>query len=504
MLSTQVFLLRMKLSSITRQIRLSRLVAVALALLPAMAASGRPNILLIVSEDNGPHLGCYGDPFAQTPVLDEMASEGILFTRAYVSQAGCSPSRASIYTGLYPHQNGQLGLATWGFRLYRDDMPNLVTSLKKAGYRTGIIGKLHINPKESFPFDFVAITSGNFKRRNLPAYAEEANRFFKAGEEPFFLSVNYPEAHQPWYRQVDGIPESPIGAEEVDSLPQLGLGRGPEDVREIVADYYNCMARLDYLVGELLAELESSGLADNTLVVYLGDHGADMLRGKRTCYEGGVHVPLIMRWPSGADAGLRSSELVSLVDLMPTFLELGRAESPGNLAGKSMVPLLRSGPANWREYLFTEYHTHAGRDNFYPQRAVRNERYKLIENLFPGEVNAGHAFMMNHTDADFISAVAAAPPHVKAAYKRMEIPSRWELYDLSTDPFEFVDLSTDDGYAEILSELQSVLMTWREKTMDPLLDETALNLFKEEVLSVPDKQHARNKNWQYPDYLLNQ
>ena len=107
-------------------------------------AADRPNILLIVSEDNGPELGCYGDPYVQTPVLDRFAKKGVRFERAYVPQAGCSQSRAALLTGIYPHQNGQIGLATWKFRLYRENTPNLIRSLKQAGYRTGIIGKLHI------------------------------------------------------------------------------------------------------------------------------------------------------------------------------------------------------------------------------------------------------------------------------------------------------------------------------------------------------------------------
>jgi N-sulfoglucosamine sulfohydrolase len=98
---------------------------------------------MIVSEDNGPELGCYGDPYARTPHLDKLAASGVRFNRAFVTQAGCSQSRASILTGLYPHQHGQIGLATWGFRMYRPDTPNLVRGLKEAGYRTGIIGKLH-------------------------------------------------------------------------------------------------------------------------------------------------------------------------------------------------------------------------------------------------------------------------------------------------------------------------------------------------------------------------
>ena len=132
-----------------------------------LGAQELPNVLLIVSEDNGQELGVYGDPYVHTPNLDRLASEGTLFKNAYVAQAGCSQSRAAFLTGLYPHQNGQIGLATWKFRMYRDDTPNIVRSVKEVGYRTGIIGKLHVNPASAFPFDFKGISKSNFDRNDL-------------------------------------------------------------------------------------------------------------------------------------------------------------------------------------------------------------------------------------------------------------------------------------------------------------------------------------------------
>ena len=146
----------------------------------------RPNILLIVSEDNGPELGCYGDPYVKTPAFDLLSAQGVRFKHAYVPQAGCSQSRAALLTGLYPHQNGQIGLATWKFRLYDEKTPNLVRSLKEGGYRTGIIGKLHINPASAFPFDFKKIPSGNFSRSKLSDYAKAANEFISESNAPFF------------------------------------------------------------------------------------------------------------------------------------------------------------------------------------------------------------------------------------------------------------------------------------------------------------------------------
>ncbi|MCL4854102.1 MAG: sulfatase, partial [Bryobacteraceae bacterium] len=384
-------------------IRIVLLTVLALSLLATARgadrpASGiRPNILLIVSEDNGPELGCYGDRYARTPHLDRLASEGVQFNRAFVAQAGCSQSRASVLTGLYPHQHGQIGLASWGFRMYREDTPNIPRSLKAAGYRTGIIGKLHINPESAFPFDFHEIHGANFNRKNLGDYAKHAAAFLEAGDQPFFLSVNYPEAHDPWLRQVDGLPQHPQTGGAVQAMPYFGID--PGEMRERVADYYSCLSRLDSLVGDLLAALQAAGKAENTLVIYFGDHGADMLRGKRTCYEGGVRIALLLRWPGHAQPRV-CEELVSTVDLMPTVLAAcGAAAVPG-LPGRPLQPVLAGERVVWRTHLFTEYHTHAAATNYHPQRAVRTDRYKLIENLLPDTVNPDYADTFRKLEAD--------------------------------------------------------------------------------------------------------
>ncbi|MBI3942471.1 MAG: sulfatase-like hydrolase/transferase [Chloroflexi bacterium] len=176
----------------------------------------RLNILLITSEDNGPHFGCYGDPIADTPHVDRLAREGAFFEHAYVTQAVCSPSRASILTGLYPHQNGQIGLATHAYTMHRA-FPSLPGLSKDAGYRTGRIGKLHVLPESAFPFDFSwndpQYTS--FAHRDVAKNAEIAGQFITAGAGPFFLMVNYADAHLPWLRQDCGLPVAPVVAIDV-------------------------------------------------------------------------------------------------------------------------------------------------------------------------------------------------------------------------------------------------------------------------------------------------
>jgi N-sulfoglucosamine sulfohydrolase len=461
-------------------------------------AATRPNIILIISEDNGPQLGCYGDSYAQTPNLDKLASQGVRFERAYITQAGCSQSRSSIMTGLYPHQNGQLGLATWGYRLYRADTPNISSSLKVAGYRTGKIGKLHINPESSFPYDMEEIPGGNFARKNLADYAKHAESFFKADAKPFFLHINYPDAHDPFLTQVDGLPKQPLTGKDVQSLPCFGID--PPELRQLMADYYNCLSRLDSLIGDLLDALDRSGKASNTIVIYLSDHGPDLLRGKRSSYEGGTRVPLLIRWPAKAKSQVRP-ELVSTIDLMPTILAVSGAAAVPNLPGQSLVPLLAGDQPSWREYLFTEFHTHAAKANFFPQRALHGKRYKLIENLLPDEANPD----MEKIDKELpfvATAVAAAKPEVRAAYQLQQRPPRYELYDLQADPYEFRNLTASPEHATVFADLKQRLLAWREQTHDPLLNPTNLARLKAEVYAVSSKAEGKAIDWGYPYYFF--
>jgi len=436
------------------------------ALSPAVGAS-KQNILFIVSEDNGPEIGCYGAP-VKTPHLDALARGGVRFSNAYVPQAGCSQSRAAFLTGLYPHQNGQIGLATWKYAMYSKDTPNVVTVLKQAGYRTGIIGKLHVNPASAFPFDFKAIPGGNFSRKNMDAYVKNAAKFFRDSSKPFYLQVNYPDAHRPFVKQVGGRPSKPLTGQDVDAIGYMGINH-PE-LKQQTADYYNCMMRLDSHIGDLLAALEASGKAGDTVVVYIGDHGADLLRGKRTSYEGGVKIPFIIRWPGGKCGQVRD-ELVSTIDLLPTFCTIAGSEPPARLPGASLDRIVKGEKPDWRKYLFTEFHLHSNH-NPWPQRTVRDGRYKLIHNPLAGQVNPGYAFTMSRkffktSEAELL---AAASPKVRRAYELMKKPPEYELYDLQADPHEFKNLASDPAHAKTLGRLKTELAAWRKRTGDPLAD----------------------------------
>jgi len=459
-------------------------------------ADDRPNILLLVSEDHGPELGIYGDSFARTPVLDQLGAEGVVFERAYVTQAGCSPSRASIMTGLYPHQNGQIGLATHGFGLYHDDrMLLLPNALQEAGYRTGIVGKLHVEPEARFDFDLM-LEGDSFRNRDVRLMADGAMQFLRETDtgKPFFLSVNYADAHRPYLgdfvRQADGFPENPFDPGDVDVLPQIGFADTLQ--LEKAANYYNSIERLDAGIGVLLERMRKSGDLDNTLIVFLSDHGSDKLRGKRTVYEGGTRIPLIINWPNRIPGGLRRTELVSTIDFLPTLLDLANHPVPDFLPGKSLTPLLEGMKADWRSYLFTEYHIHSPH-NLYPQRAVLSDRYKLIHNLQHGQVNPGYIFTIDRiydTREQFDQILMQAPIRVRNAYAIMRQSPQFELYDLHNDPYEFNNLADNPSFHDIKNYLKTVLHDWQVASGDPLLSAENLRLLEHDV-------HGAYMNRQY-------
>ncbi len=465
-------------------------------------ATARPNVLLITSEDNGPELGCYGDPYVITPNLDRLAAEGVRFERAFVATASCSESRSSILTGLYPHQNGQIGLATHHYRMFAQT-PNLASLLKEHSYRTGLIGKLHVNPESAFPFDFRPNVSrcNTFARRDVERVAELASEFFTASDSPFFLMVNYSDAHLPFLRQQHGLPKSPLSGDDVRPLPWIGLDT--PGLRESQADYYNCMMRMDTGVGMLLSALDRAGATDKTLVFYLGDHGAQFPRGKLASYESSLRVPLLCRFPGHVPSGATRSELVSTVDLVPTILEATGAKRPSLSAGRSLMPLMTKDNLKWREFLFSEYHGHYP-PLYFPQRTVRDDRYKLIVNLLQDRPNPVAEVCTSSAQPSYVSKadVTAATAEVCRIYSTWSDAPPIELYDLESDPYEMHNRADDPKLATVKTRLQDALRQWQQRTQDPLADPKMLARLTAEHDAIP-KPYRRQKGfvWQYPTYL---
>lgn len=467
----------------------------------------RPNILFIVPEDMGQQLGCYGDPHARTPNIDQLARDGVRFTQATVPYSVCSPSRACALTGLYPHQNGHIGLATHCFELYDESGPNIVTHLQSGGYRTGIVGKVHVNPESALPFDYEAIPEPNFNRKTpMEAYIDSSREFWSAsGDKPWFLSVNFPEAHLPFVRTADGRPAVPHNGDEV-TLPNWVGTESPRLLAE-TANYYNCIARLDEWVGELLSSLEKDGHAENTLVVFMCDHGPQFPRGKGTVFEGGLRVPLIIRGPGVTAPGSVRDELVSNVDQLPTALKAAGLPIPDELPGRPLQPLLGGPPAEeWGGYQFAMT-TGSFPNNCFIQESLRIGPWKLIWSPPQGHINH---IASSYLDSNHIVKVptrfddeerAALPSEIEAIYKHWENPPEYSLYNLEDDPREWNDLAADPQYAEPLKEMIEALQKFQRDTADPFLDPANRQAYSDEQVDYLDWRYKTTPNfkWAYVD-----
>lgn len=443
-------------------------------------AADRLNILLITADDLGTQLTCYGDPIAKTPNIDQLAEHSVRFETAYVSQASCSPSRSTMFTGLYPHGNGHYGLANAnvGFQvhpeLYDDLLPNV---LKQAGYRTGIIGKLHVNPEKQFQFDMRQ--GDGFGSRQVKKQLQYAREFVSESKDhPWFLMFNLFDPHvardrlrggkrSPQYfpDQVAGLPEEILTAEDVSPWPWQGIDTQTQ--RTKIAGYYNCVHRIDAVMGMLNDWLRETHHWDDTLVIFLGDHGPPFARGKTSCYEAGLRVPFLVRWP-GVSQPHVSERLVGSIDIYPTVLEAAGIHVPAGLHGRSLRPVLKeANTVGWRQTLVAEFHFH-GSSPFFPRRAITDGRYKLIHNLRAGELSAAPS--VDGDQAPLMANALKLDHPARIAMERLQNPPEWELYDLNNDAVEFFNLSDNPVYSAKADQLKQELHNWQERTSDPFVN----------------------------------
>jgi N-sulfoglucosamine sulfohydrolase len=472
----------------------------------------RPNILFIHMEDMGCQIGAYGDHTAYTPNLDKLADGGVTFNRANVSAATCAASRGSLYTGLYPHQNGIMGFVkTHGFHL-REGLHTYVHYLKEAGYYTGITYKNGLDTNGPTPWDLNGNWRTNFvtpdDNQNEVKNSIDNFRYFmqtRPKDKPFYFQSQNSNTHTPWagpkvdkHFSIKGMPGAdayqPIDPKTVHPLPHFRDGfKMNSAVRKWLGDYYGAIQRVDYFVGQILSILEESGEADNTIIVFSADHGpSDLTRGKTTPYEFGLQVPFIVNWPNRGQSGVHSDALVSFVDIMPTFLELAGIDRPGYLAGHSLLPAITGEkPLGDRKYLFSAYVAHTT-GVYWPTRTINDGRYKLIHNLLgdskttPGEYsrnqNSKHIGTNGYRGpvASAIRQLSKGTP-ARIALDRGYQPPAFELYDLEEDPGEFNNLMGNPDYREVGRALLEQLLIWREDGVcDPFLDKNYLQAFSED------------------------
>jgi len=473
----------------TRTMRISFIAALIGAAVSVATAreTTAPDILFISGDDLGNYLGCYGDPYAKTPRMDSIAKEGVQFENAWVTQASCSPSRSSMLTGMYPHNNGQIGLAHRGFSMSKE-WPSIPSLLNDAGYYTGLIGKLHVKPESAFPFQFKWDAPGQVNR-SPKAIAEQTDKFLEqAGDKPIFLNASFHDPHRPFIRQVDGSPANPVSKEDVKLLPFM---KGLEDVpglEDEVAGYYNCIARMDDCVGAVLDRLEKAGRLENTLILLVGDHGAPFGRGKVTCLNPGLRIPFLVKWPGVSQSGNKSNALVSTIDILPTFLDAAGVKEPSDLPGVSLRNAVSNASAKTRDYMFAEFTAHLPND-YYPRLSVRNERYQLIHNLMGGTPNPTKG-IEGLAEREAVADTDVGTSEARKAIQTYVNPPEFELYDLEKDPDNFVNLAGKPELKETQERLLAELQKWRQQTDDPMLKKGEIKRLSDHITATLDMSYT--------------
>jgi N-sulfoglucosamine sulfohydrolase len=434
------------------------------------AEGPRRNVVLLIADDLGMQVGCYGDKVAKTPNIDSLALAGTRFTNGFASVSSCSPSRAAILTGLPTHQSGQYGLAhdVHNAHTFRQ-VQSVPRVLQAAGYRTGVISKLHVQPAEVLLWDAQVNVNG----RNVAAVAAAAKQFIEtSGDKPFFLLVGFADPHRAKQGFDSTVPFKDVPMESFNpkDVPIPYHLSDTQEVRAELADYYSSVARLDFGVGAVLQALKDTKRSDDTLVIFLSDNGIPFPGAKTTLYDAGVHLPLIVRSPishSEKSRGIVNKAPVSWTDVAPTVLDWAGVKVSPAMAGKSLLPLLSVEDAKDREVVFGSHQFHEI-TMYYPMRMARTRTHKLIVNLahplpfpFASDIYNSEAWqgVLKRNDMKLGQRVRESFEH----------RPREELYDLTKDPDELTNVAGDPTYAEVLKDLKAKLKAWQVATKDPWL-----------------------------------
>ena len=407
----------------------------------------KPNILYLHSHDTGRYIQPYGHAVA-TPCLQRLAEEGVLFRQNFCVTPTCSPSRAALLTGCYPHENGMTGLAHRGYSL-NDYRQHIIHTLRQEGYVSVLAGVQHIarSTAEEEAWQIIGydtcINGGQYEQR-------AASFLERPPKTPFFLSVGFHETHRKFPALQDSA-ENPNYC-----LPPSPLPDTPE-TREDMARYKASARELDRKMGVVLDALERSGSADNTLVICTTDHGIAFPRMKCNLHDSGIGTMLIMRGPGGFAAGKVIDCMTSHLDIFPTVCDLLQIEPPPWLRGKSLLPLVRTEVTRLHDELFFELNDHAAHEAV---RAVRTERWKYIrrfdEHCTP--------VLLNCDDGESKSL------WLDYDWKDQPVPEE-SLFDLVFDPNETNSLAKDATHQKILKTMREGLGGWMEARRDPFLND---------------------------------
>lgn len=439
----------------------------------------RPNVLWITIEDWSPDLSCYGTPGIHTPHVDKLASEGIRFETAFTTSPVCSTSRSAMMTGFHQnyiganqHREHNKQPLSYGIK----PIPHL---LQEAGYFTALMSWK---------------TDCNFTPNTRQELFMGEDWSEREPGQPFFARITFGGTHRSWNRD----PERPIDIDDVELPPYYA--DTPFNRRDW-ANGLEQMQLVDREIGELLKRLEDEGLADNTIVFFIGDHGRCHIRGKQFLYDGGIRIPMVMRWPGKVKPGTVSDDLVMSIDICATILDAAGVTPNVPLHGKNLL----GQEVRDRKYVF------AARDKMDEthdaMRAIRSKDFKLILNLMPerpylqyNRYKEGAYPMLAEMGVLYQKGELTPEQAAFFAPTKPEI----ELFDLRVDPHEVNNVADDPKYAEVKAELLAELAKWREEVKDQGVsdDFRAADLFLKTcpTAKVDDWVDANGANYDFNTY----
>ncbi|TWU60859.1 Arylsulfatase [Rubripirellula tenax] len=488
---------------------------VALTYFPTSWAAER-NVLFIITDDESPTLGCYGDTAAKTPAIDAIAADGLIFRNAFATTASCSASRSVVMSGLHNHRNGQFGHQHHyhKFSSFHDVVRlALPQVLDRAGYRTGHIGKYHVAPESVYHYE--TYLQGN--ERNTVAMADASREFITdtSDDRPFMLYFATSDPHRGG--GVDKTSASKHKPDLFGNKPNDGSYPGineviydPADVvvppflpdtpetREELAQYYQSVARIDQGVARLVQILKEADLYDKTLILFTSDHGMAFAGGKTTVYEGGLRVPMVVRDPYQSKRGVESEAMISHIDITPTLLDFAGgldAKTNGPIKpvnakqywkerdeavmdnrdggkkfdayhGKSWLHCLATPSESHHDTIFAS-HTFHEIQMYYPMRVIRDDKYKLIWNIahplpYPF---ASDLWKASSWQAQWEKGKDA--PYGNTTVGRYVQRPAFELFDIAADPNETTNLATSQGHQDVLETYKAKLKAMQKEMDDP-------------------------------------
>lgn len=410
--------------------------------------SKRPNIIFFLADDQDVYdYGCYGNEKVNTSVVDQLASEGMIFNNAFTAQAICAPSRSQLLSGKYPVKNGCFANHTAA----KPDLISATKQMRKLGYEVVLAGKSHVKPSAVFDWDkeWGPVPKEGVPRDYIPL--DSIENYFKTSKTPFCMLIASKYPHSTYFKVENA------NADDIKFFPFNEDKKNDQDFINKKAGYYKSIEEDGKQLEKVLQYVDTY-LNENTLFIYSADHGVS---GKFTVKDIGLRVPFVVRWPNVIKAGSVANQLIHYTDVLPTFMDIAGGKATPDMDGKSFLPILKGEDIEINKYVYgVRTNQNILNSEVFPSRMIRDKQYKYIRNFNSLEVVEKN--LTGKPNVDYF--IKRGAEHFK--YEPFE-----ELYDVQNDPFEQHNLAQNSDYKDVKEQLTKDMFTWMKDQGDFLNDQ---------------------------------